>query len=138
MDYLNGHGIENPRVLGSIPRLATSIQNGSQRWGPFSFVPLYPPLHVRTALDAARCREAIARKEESARAASRHHERILSLLHCTFRTMPKAHYRIVAQYAFTSLNPKCCAIWLAVFSSTRGPSAPEGRVLGAAFASHNL
>jgi hypothetical protein len=29
--------IENPRVLGSIPRLATSIQNGSQRCGPFSF-----------------------------------------------------------------------------------------------------
>jgi hypothetical protein len=27
--------IENPRVLGSIPRLATSIQNGPQRCGPF-------------------------------------------------------------------------------------------------------
>jgi hypothetical protein len=28
--------IENPRVLGSIPRLATSIYDGPQRWGPFS------------------------------------------------------------------------------------------------------
>ena len=37
MDYLSGHGIENPRVLGSIPRLPTSILDGSQRWGPFSF-----------------------------------------------------------------------------------------------------
>ncbi len=29
--------IENPRVLGSIPRLATRFYNGSQRCGPFSF-----------------------------------------------------------------------------------------------------
>ena len=30
--------IENPRVRGSIPRLATKNANASQQWGAFSFV----------------------------------------------------------------------------------------------------